>query len=77
MAGATAAVDDGLHKAISYEADREESTTTPWNVDRIISYLVMAAAAGEAISELQYSGGTGNKSKHKATLLARWINGKS
>ncbi len=55
MAGATAPVDDGLHKAISYEADRGESTMTPWNVDHIVSYLVVAAAAGEAIWELQYS----------------------
>jgi hypothetical protein len=48
------------------------------NVNRIVSYLMVAAAAAvEAIWELQYSGGTGNKSKHKATLLAGWITGKS
>lgn len=73
MAGVTAAAEDGLHKVISYyDVDRGASMIRPWNFDRIVSYLAMVVATGEAIWELQYSCGTGNKSKHKAKLLLRW-----
>lgn len=64
-------MDDELHKAISYKAKQRAGTTTPWNIDRMISYLIGTTAAAEAIWELQHNSGMGRESKHVAILLAR------